>query len=325
MIFLQYKEKKMSEENAKVIEEVEVDEGEVVEIEPVEEEKPKTQIPMESVDKEAEEKIEDVSDAPEAKQEEELEDYSKSVQKRINNLTRKLREAERGQESAYEYAKRTAAENEHLKAKSSNLDRSYLMEAENRLKSQKQQAMSALKSAHEVQDFEKVAKAQEVLAKIAVEENKVSTSKMAIEQQVQQQPVRMNGQAQQNVQQVPQYQAPPKLDAKQEKWVENNSWFGEDEIMTLAAFSIDQKLVQEGYDASSDEYYSEVDKRLRTEFPHKFEESSAKTKPQQKVASAGRVAGNTSSKRQVKLSPAEVQMAKRLNVPLTEYAKYVKR
>jgi len=311
----------MSEENAKIVEETQIEEGEIVELDPVEEEKPKTQIPMESVDEEAEAKIENVSEAPEEKKEEELEDYSKSVQKRINNLTRKLREAERGQESAYEYAKRTAVENEHLKAKSSNLDRSYLMEAENRLKSQKQQAMSALKSAHEVQDFEKVAKAQDVLAKIAVEENKVNTSKMALEQ-----PVQMNGQMQQNIQQpVPQYQAPPKLDEKQEKWVENNSWFGEDEIMTLAAFSIDQKLVQEGFDPKTNEYYNEVDKRLRTEFPHKFEEPSNQSKPQQKVASAGRVAGNTSSKRQVKLSPAEVQMAKRLNVPLTEYAKYVKR
>jgi len=309
----------MAEENTKVTEETEVDEGEVVEIEPVEE-KPKTQIPMESDDKEADAQIEDVSNEPEAKKEEELEDYSKNVQKRINNLTRKLREAERGQESAYEYAKKTAAENEHLKAKSSNLDRSYLMEAENRLKSQKQQAMSALKSAHEVQDYEKVAKAQEVLAKIAVEENKVNTSKMAIEQQVPSQTVDPGV-----TQPAPQYQPPPKLDAKQEKWVENNTWFGEDEIMTLAAFSIDQKLVQEGFDPKTDEYYNEVDKRLRIEFPHKFEESSAKSKPQQKVASAGRVAGNTSSKRQVKLSPAEVQMAKRLNVPLTEYAKYVKR
>jgi hypothetical protein len=309
----------MAEENAKVIEETEVDEGEIVEIEPVEE-KPKTQIPMESDDKEADAQIEDVSNEPEAKQEEELEDYSKNVQKRINNLTRKLREAERGQESAYEYAKRTAAENQHLKAKSSNLDRSYLMEAENRLKSQKQQAMSALKSAHEVQDYEKVAKAQDVLAKIAVEENKVNTSKMSLQQEVPTQTVNPNV-----PQQAPQYQAPPKLDEKQEKWVENNSWFGEDEIMTLAAFSIDQKLVQEGFDPKTDDYYNEVDKRLRTEFPHKFEESSAKSKPQQKVASAGRVAGNTSSKRQVKLSPAEVQMAKRLNVPLTEYAKYVKR
>jgi len=316
----------MSEENAKVIEETQIEEGEIVEIDPIEEEKPKTQIPMESVDSEAEQVLEDVSEAPEEKKEEELEDYSKSVQKRINNLTRKLREAERGQESAYEYAKRTAVENQHLKTKSSNLDRSYLMEAENRLKSQKQQAMSALKSAHEVQDYDKVAKAQDVLAKIAVEENKVNTSKMALQQPVAEQPVQMNGQMQQNVQQpAPQYQAPPKLDEKQEKWVENNSWFGEDEIMTLAAFSIDQKLVQEGFDPKTNDYYNEVDKRLRTEFPHKFEEPSNQSKPQQKVASAGRVAGNTSSKRQVKLSPAEVQMAKRLNVPLTEYAKYVKR
>ena len=312
----------MAEENAKVVEETEVEEGEIVEIEPVEEAKAQTKIPMESDDKEAVEQIEDVSDTPEAKKEEELEDYSKSVQKRINTLTRKLREAERGQESAYEYAKRTAAENEQLRARSSNLDRSYLMEAENRLKSQKQQAMTALKSAHENQDYEKVAKAQDVLAKIAVEENKIVSSKTAIEQQPVQQPVDI----QQNVQQpAPQYQAPPKLDEKQEAWVENNKWFGEDEIMTLAAFTIDQKLVAEGYDPKTDEYYSEVDKRLRQEFPHKFEESSAKSKPQQKVASAGRVAGNTGSKRQVKLSPAEVQMAKRLNVPLTEYAKYVKR
>jgi len=315
----------MAEENAKVVEETEVEEGQIVELEPVEEEKPKTEIPMESEDKEADAQIKDVSQEPEAKQEDELEDYSKSVQKRINNLTRKLREAERGQESAYEYAKRTAAENQQLKAKTSNLDRSYLMEAENRLKSQKQQATTALKSAHEVQDYDKVAKAQEVLAKIAVEEAKVNASKVALEQEPPLQQAQPT-QIQQNVQQPAQaYQAPPKLDEKQEKWVENNAWFGEDEIMTLAAFSIDQKLVQEGFDPKTDEYYNEVDTRLRKEFPHKFEEPSNQSKPQQKVASAGRVAGNTSSKRQVKLSPAEVQMAKRLNVPLTEYAKYVKR
>jgi hypothetical protein len=306
----------MAEENAKVVEETEVEEGEVVELDPVEEEQPKTEIPREPVDEEAEAQIEDVSESPEAKKEEELEDYSKSVQKRINTLTRKLREAERGQESAYEYAKRTAAENEQLKAKTSNLDRSYLMEAENRLKSQKQQATTALKSAHEVQDYDKVAKAQEVLA---------NASKVALEQESPLQQAQPT-QVQQNVQQpVPGYQPPPKLDEKQEAWVEKNAWFGEDEIMTLAAFAIDQKLIQEGYDPKTDEYYSEVDKRLRKEFPQKFEESSAPSKPQQKVASAGRVAGNTSSKRQVKLSPAEVQMAKRLNVPLTEYAKYVKR
>jgi hypothetical protein len=312
----------MAEENAKLVEETEIEEGEVVEIEPVEEAQAKTEIPREPVDAEADEQIEDVSDTPEAKQEEELEDYSKSVQKRINTLTRKLREAERGQESAYEYAKRTAEENLQLKAKSSNLDRSYLMEAENRLKSQKQQAMSALKSAHEIQDYEKVAKAQDVLAKIAVEENKVNVSKAALEQEFPQQNVAQPQIQPQTVQPPAQ---PPKLDPKQEAWVEKNGWFGEDEIMTLAAFSIDKSLLAEGFDPKTDDYYNEVDKRMREKFPQEFEETSTKSKPQQKVASAGRVAGKGGSKRQVKLSPAEVQMAKRLNVPLTEYAKYVKR
>lgn len=308
----------MAEENIKAVEETEVEDGEIVEIEPVEDDQPKTEIPREPVDQEAEEQIEVVSDTPEAKKEDELEDYSKSVQKRINTLTRKLREAERGQDSAYQYAKNLAEENRQLKTKSQHLDRSYLMEAENRLKSQKAQATTALKAAHEVSDYEKVAKAQEVLAKIAVEEARVNASKQTLEQEI---PL----QQQQNViPQPPQPQQQPPLDEKQEAWVEKNTWFGEDEIMTLAAFSIDKSLISEGFDPKTDEYYNEVDKRMREKFPQEFEEVSAK-KPQQKVASAGRVAGNTGSKRQVKLSPAEVQMAKRLNVPLTEYAKYVKR
>ena len=272
------------------------------------------------MDEEAEAVIEDESDTEETKKKDQHEDYSEKVQKRIGTLTRKLREAERGRDSAYEYAKSTAQENQMLKQKTSTLDRSFLTEAESRLKAQKTQAMTALKHANENQDYEKVAKAQDVLAKIAVEESRVNASKVALDQEA------TVANLQQNVQRpAPQYQPPPKLDAKQEAWVEKNTWFGEDEIMTLAAFSIDQKLIQEGYDPKTDDYYNEVDRMMRSEFPHKFEESSVKTKPQQKVASAGRVAGNTSSKRQVKLSPAEVQMAKKLNVPLTEYAKYVKR
>ena len=315
----------MSEENKNEVEEIE--EGEVVELEAVEEEKPKTQIPMESVDEEAESKVEDISDTDEVKTEDELADYSGKVKKRINNLTRKLREAERGQESAYEYAKRVAAENQSLKTRTSNLDRSYLSEATNRLKSQKAQALSALKGAHEVADYDKVAKAQEVLAKIAVEENKVSTSQQQLEYQ-QNVATQQNEIAYQQQQQQQQNQQRPavRLDEKQENWVEKNTWFGDDEIMTQAATIIDRQIQEEGFDPNTDQYYTEVDKRIRKEFPQKFQESSGQSKPQQKVASAGRVAGNTSSsKRQVKLSPAEVQMAKRLNVPLTEYAKYVKR
>tara|TARA_Y100000114_G_scaffold22251_1_gene17992 strand:- start:592 stop:1518 length:927 start_codon:yes stop_codon:yes gene_type:complete len=308
----------MAEENTQAVEETDIEEGEIVELDPVEEDQPVTTT-TETNDVEAEAVVEDVSETEETKKQDEHEDYSAKVKKRINTLTRKLREAERGRDSAYEYAKSTAAQNEQLRARSSTLDRSFLTEAESRLKSQKTQAMTALKSAHENQDYEKVAKAQDVLAKIAVEESRVQASKTALEQETQVQNL------QQNYQQPVQPQPAPQLDEKQQKWVEQNEWFGEDEIMTLAAFSIDQKLIQEGYDPKTDEYYNEVDRMMRSEFPHKFEESSVKTKPQQKVASAGRVAGNTSSKRQVKLSPAEVQMAKKLNVPLTEYAKYVKR
>jgi hypothetical protein len=306
-----------------------VEEGEVVEVD-LPEEKTSGKIAdlatPEETDQEAEEAIEDVSEEPQQKSEDELEDYSEKVKKRINTLTRKLREAERGQESAYEYAKRIAEENQVLKSRSTSLDKSYLNEAESRLKSQKAQALAALKNAHEVADYDKVAKAQEVLAKIAVEENKVSESKVVIEQQEEQQVDYQNYYPNQAPQNQTQQATVPELVGRDKEWVENNEWFGQDEVMTMGAMAINKQLESEGFDLGSEEYYSEVDKRIREEFPQKFNESSVKSKPQQKVASAGRVAGNASSnKRQVKLSPSEVQMAKRLNVPLDEYAKYVKR
>ena len=320
----------MSEEAKK---EEMVDEGEVVEVD-LPEEKPSGKIAdlapqeesteSEEVDSEAEEAIEDVSTEPKEKSADELEDYSEKVQKRISKLTRKLREAERGQESAYEYAKRIAEENQQLKTRSSSLDRSYLQEAESRLKSQKAQALAALKNAHEVADYEKVAKAQEVLAKIAVEENKVTTSKTQLEYQQNIQEEQQTNY--QNYVQQPQQNAAPQLGEREQAWVEKNEWFGQDEVMTMGAMAINNQLEAEGFDVGSEEYYTEVDRRMRKRFPQEFTESSVKSKPQQKVASAGRVAGNPgSNKRQVKLSPSEVQMAKRLNVPLGEYAKYVKR
>ena len=314
----------MSEEAKK--EEI-VDEGEIVEVD-LPEEKPSGKIadlaPQEENDEAAEKAVEDVSEEPEEKAADELEDYSEKVQKRISKLTRKLREAERGQESAYEYAKRIAEENQQLKTRSSSLDRSYLQEAESRLKSQKAQALAALKNAHEVADYEKVAKAQEVLAKIAVEENKVTASKTQLEYQQNVQEEQQTNY--QNYVQQPQQNAAPQLGEREQAWVEKNEWFGQDEVMTMGAMAINNQLEAEGFDVGSEEYYTEVDRRIRKEFPQKFTESSVKSKPQQKVASAGRVAGNPgSNKRQVKLSPSEVQMAKRLNVPLGEYAKYVKR
>jgi len=320
----------MSEE---VKQEEVIEEGAVVEVD-LPEDKPSGKIAdlvtTEESDNEAEKVIKDVSEEPEEKSAEELEDYSEKVKKRIGNLTRKLREAERGQESAYEYAKRISEENQHLKTRSSTLDKSYLQEAECRLKSQKAQALAALKNAHEVADYEKVAKAQEVISKIAIEENKVNDSKFALARQA-----NIQEEQQANYQNYPVNQVPlnqpqqndvPDLIGRDKEFVEKNKWFGQDEVMTMGAMAINNQLVAEGFDEGSEEYYSEVDKRIREEFPQKFNESSVKSKPQQKVASAGRVAGNAgSNKRQVKLSPSEVEMAKRLNVPLGEYAKYVKR
>lgn len=289
-----------------------VEEGEIVEIdEAVSEEESEAQ--PETVEEESEE----------PKNEDELEDYSERVKKRISNLTRKLREEERAKESAFNYANQLQAENKKLKLTTHNLDRSYLTEAENRLKSQRSQATAALKSAHEAQDYDKVAKAQDILSRIAVEESKIITSKNQIEQQGQQAENESQNflQNPQNVQ--PQYEAPRPPDPKAEAWAEKNQWFGEDETMTLAAFNIHKNLVEkEGFDPSSDEYYTEVDKRMMDEFPHKFETAK---KPTQKVAAAGRADVSSNSKKQVKLSPSEVQMAKKLNVPLKEYAKYVKR
>ena len=268
-----------------------IEEGEIVEVE-VPEEKPSGKIAdlaEETADVEAEQAIEDVSDEPQEKSQDELEDYSEKVKKRIGTLTRKLREAERGQESAYEYAKRLAEENQSLKYRSSTLDRSYLQEAESRLKSQKSQALAALKSAHEVADYDKVAKAQEVLAKIAVEENKVNVSKAQLEQQTNIQEEQQANYQNYYQPQVPQQPQNVQLAETDQKWAEQNTWFGEDEIMTVAAFAIHNNLQEEGFDLGSDEYYSEIDKRIREEFPQKFEGSSVKSKPQQKVASAGRV------------------------------------
>jgi len=246
--------------------------------------------------------------------EEELVDYSDKVQKRINTLTRKLREAERGQDSAYEYAKNLAEENARLKTTAQSLQQTTFDESATRLESQKAQAIASLQKAHEVADYEKVAQAQDVLAKIAVQEQKVVEGKQRMEQmQNVQTPV-----APQPVQQQTGF------NSKMQDWIDDgNEWFLNNALMHQSGTQIHEDLVTEGFVVESDAYFKEVDKRIRTKHPEYFN-TETKSKPSQKVASAGRVSGNASNK-QVRLSPSEVQMAKKLNVPLKEYAKYVKR
>jgi len=282
------------------------------------------------VELEAEESSDEAADAAieeapveEVKKEEELEDYSKGVQKRIATLTKKMREQERAANSAYEYAQALQAENQNLKQSSTQLNKNYLSEAQNRLNSQRAQANAVLKNAYQDQDWDKVTKAQGILDKITVEESKLANTKsVAVEQPTNYQ----NYQAPMQQQAPVQQQAKP--DPEAEDWAGKNKWFGEDETMTLAAFNIHRKLIEEeGFDTSDPTYYDEIDKRIRTEFPHKFstgDEVKSNSKMQQNVAPAGR-SDSSGRKRQVKLSASEVQMAKRLNVPLSEYAKYIKR
>jgi hypothetical protein len=292
-----------------------IEDGEIVELEAEES----------SEDKEAQASVEDVSaeEEKQVKKEDELEDYSKGVQKRIATLTKKMREQERAANSAYEYAQSLQAENQKLKQSSTELNKNYLSEAQNRLNSQRAQANAVLKNAYQEQDWDKVTKAQGILDKITVEESKLANSTPV---QVEQPTTYQNYQAPMQ-QQVP-VQQPAQPDPAAEDWASKNEWFGEDETMTLAAFNIHRKLIEEeGFDTSDATYYDEIDKRIRTEFPHKFstgDEVKSNSKMQQNVAPAGR-SDSSGRKRQVKLSASEVQMAKRLNVPLSEYAKYIKR
>tara|TARA_R100001079_G_scaffold37510_2_gene19002 strand:- start:569 stop:1471 length:903 start_codon:yes stop_codon:yes gene_type:complete len=300
----------MSEEALKQ-EEVIEEEGEVIDLE---ESKPEEPAVVETPTEDGAPEV--VTEEPEPeKGEEELQDYSDKVQKRINTLTRKLREAERGQDSAYEYAKNLAAENERLKTTAQTLQQTTFDESATRLESQKAQAIASLQKAHEVADYEKVAQAQDVLAKIAVQEQKVQEGKIRMEQMQKETPVE---------QPQPTVQQQPMFNSKMQDWIDDgNEWFLNNAVMHETGTQIHEDLVTEGFVVESDEYFAEVNKRIRTKHPEYFNEP-AKSKPSQKVASAGRVSGK-SGKKQIRLSPSEVQMAKKLNVPLTEYAKYVKR
>jgi len=305
----------MQEEATNQVEERVEDEGEVVELDV-----------QESDDSDASEAIEDVSAEEEQKdkKEDELEDYSKNVQKRIATLTKKMREQERAAQSAYEYAKALQDENNKLKTSTSELNKNYYTEAESRLKSQRAQANVVLKQAYQDQDWDKVTKAQEILDKITVEESKLVNNKMKVEEPA---PVYQDYNPQQFQQQYaqPQQQAAPEPDPAAQDWASKNEWFGEDETMTLAAFNIHRKLIEEeGFDPSDSMYYDEIDKRIRAEFPHKFSGEKTKGKIQQTVAPAVRSDGS-GRKRQVRLTKSEVEMARRLNVPVQEYAKHIKR
>jgi hypothetical protein len=245
---------------------------------------------------------------------EELEDYSDGVKKRIAKLTKKMREEERQKQAATEFAESVRKENETLRRRLDNLDAGYVKEADTRISSQLDSAKRILRDAHESGDIDKMVEAQEVIASLAIERDKVLTS----------QRTRENKKKEAEAQPQAQPQAPSRPDPRAQQWAESNAWFGQDDVMTYAAFGVHNKLVDdEGFDPSTDEYYAELDRRLMTEFPAKLGQRNLNG-GSRKVASAEASASrNKGGRKTVKLTPSQVAIAKRLNVPLEEYAKYV--
>ena len=255
----------------------------------------------------------------------EMDDYGKKVQSRIDKLTKKLRESERREQAAIEFAQGLQSEQAKLQQKAKLLDTGYVNEFASRVEAQTAEAKKQLKDAMDVGDIDAQVEAQQKIARLAVDADRAKKSLDQRERLKKEMEARgvdpnqpqMPQQAQQPAQQQP--AAPP--DPKAEAWAEKNEWFGTDEPMTLTSFSIHRKLVEEGFDTKSDEYYSEIDKRMRDTFPHKFEQVST---PTQTVAPATRSTQPAKRKGSVRLTPSQVAIAKKLGVPLQEYAKYVK-
>ena len=253
----------------------------------------------------------------------ELKEYSEGVQKRIAKLTRKMREAERQREEAVAYAQSIKSKNDEMEGRISKMDSSYVSEFETRVKTGLAAAKLALKNAIESQDVEAQIAAQQQLAALTMDEARVNSIKVANENKPKAQEREVNITPQQ--QRAPQQQSDPRA----EEWASKNAWFGNDSAMTYTAFDIHKTLVEkEGFDPQSNDYYTEVDRRIRLEFPHKFDKvedtTTERAKPAQNVASARRSASTSKGRKTVKLSPSQVAIAKRLGVPLEAYAKQLK-
>jgi hypothetical protein len=263
---------------------------------------------------------------PDREQREELDHVSEAVQKRIAKLTARMRESERREQAALEYARGLQSQAQELQQKLVHTDYSRLNEAKTRLETQQATLKAIIKKAREENDIDTETEATQRLSELVMEQRQVSGWMQTQEQQIRQpQPAPQVPQQAQRAQ-----AAPPAPSPRAEEWAARNTWFGQDRVLTYGAWGIHQTLVEnEGFDPTSDEYYTELDRRLREEFPKRFpDESPQQTNRQQRsapaVAPATRSSGINSARRTVRLSPSQVAIAKKLNVPLEEYAKYVK-
>ena len=256
----------------------------------------------------------------EASSEDQFEKAESNTQKRIDRLTKKMREAERQREEALKYAQNVQAEAQTLKQRMDALDTSYVQEYSSRVETEMTTAEQELARAIEVGDTNGVVEAQRKITRLAIQNDRAEQAKAQQERQAQQARAQQEAQVHQPMPQ----QQPRRPDPKAEDWASRNEWFGTDEAMTYAAFGIHKKLVEgEGFDPQSDDYYTELDRRMQNEFPHKLRNGGSK-RPAQTVASVSRTTSGRSSGKKVRLTPSQVAIAKKLGVPLEEYAKYVK-
>lgn len=252
----------------------------------------------------------------------ELENYSDSVQRRINQLTAKRKQAAEEAQAAVQYAQQMQQENAAMRQRLEKMNQGYNTEAEGRLKAQEAQAKKAMAEAYEAGDYEKVANAQQAISKITIAQERVRIQKAKIARQ---QEAAQNQQAQPPAappqQQAPQQQAAP--DPKLEKWLGKNQWFGQDRLMTRAAQAIHEQLVlEEDFDPTSDDYYKEIDSRMRKEMPNKFQERRSNAQTVAPASGNGRSV-KSGRKKAVELTPGQVAFAKKMRIPLDKYAKEV--
>ena len=286
----------------------------------IEEVKDESVVETEAPKQETQESVKE--ETQEKKQDENLEDYSKGVQARIAKLTRKMREAERREQAAIDYAKGVEEKRKQLEARFEKTDSDYIKKFETTISSGMEAAKKELAAAIESGDATAQVEANKRIATLAFENAKLEQAKQGREEKTQ---VKQPEQTFEQRVQAPQMDDPINPDPRAEAWAAKNTWFGTDKPMTYTAFEIHKDLTEkEGYDPNSDEYYAEVDKRIRIDFPHKFgnTEDKQSTAPVQTVASANRSV--KPGRKQVRLTSSQVAIAKKLGVPLEEYAKQLK-
>ena len=267
----------------------------------------------EEVESKSEEKVNE-TEAKEGSEDEELEKYSDKVQKRIERLTFKMREAERREKAATEYAQSVQKQYETLKQRSDKIDSSYMNEFDNRVKSDEDRLKQKLKEAIDSGDVDAQVEAQKQVAKLALESERLNITKAEYEE-------KQKAMEKEPTEQRASPRPPVKQDPKAVAWASKNSWFGDDEPMTLTAFSHHKKMVEEeGYDTTSDLYYEELTKRVKNDFPHKFKESVATQARRDPVAPGSRSSGVVNSRGKVKLSQSQLAIARKLGVSPKQYA-----